>query len=216
MLPFNLTETLKYGIIGFGAIMGILAFLLLTREQKKEIPNQKILNSIYIYMAFAIILLFIGILSDTLKANNKDKELTKEVEFKSGFSKNALNGTFVVTGVDVDFPSENFKIPRHKYGGDLEIREEGNQIIVEGVLNTYDALTDSLKGKGGAIFKSIGTINNNYVAGQYFYGTQKVNGFGTMILKFSNSTNEGKMYCLFRTTSGNADIGLAEMKLKRK
>ena len=214
MLPFNLPETLKYGIIGFGAIMGILAFLLLTREQKKKIPSQKMLTSIYVYMGFSIILLFIGLLSDSLKY--KENQLTKVVDFKSGFSKDALNGTFTVIGNDVDFPSEAFKTPRHKYGGEFEIKEEGNQIVVEGVLNTYNALTDSLKGTGGAIFKSVGTINNNYVAGQYFYGTKKVNGFGTMILKFSNSTNEGKMYCLFRTTSGSADIGLAEMRLKRK
>jgi hypothetical protein len=61
LLPINIPEILKYGVIGLGAIMALLAFWLLQGEQKKAHPRKLMLRSIYIFMLFSILLVFLGL-----------------------------------------------------------------------------------------------------------------------------------------------------------
>lgn len=59
----NFPEFLKYGVIGLGAILAILAFYLLSAEQRKQSPRKAILRSIHFFMIFAIGLIVAGVLA---------------------------------------------------------------------------------------------------------------------------------------------------------
>ena len=52
---------LSLGGIGLGFFLGVFAFRLLSLEQKKKEPRQRILNATYTFMAFSIILVCLGI-----------------------------------------------------------------------------------------------------------------------------------------------------------
>lgn len=62
-LPFDIPEALKYGIIGFGAILSTFTFFLLRGEQQKKEPSGKMLRAIYVFMSFSILLILFGLLS---------------------------------------------------------------------------------------------------------------------------------------------------------
>ncbi|WP_210428798.1 hypothetical protein, partial [Klebsiella oxytoca] len=54
---------LGYGINGLGFLLDFLGYLLIRREQNRERPNMSILNSLYIFMGFSILLSVIGLTS---------------------------------------------------------------------------------------------------------------------------------------------------------
>jgi hypothetical protein len=62
-LPFDIPAILKFGIIGFGSILAILTFWLLSAEQKKANPRRSILMAIYVFMVFSIIMVVFGLLA---------------------------------------------------------------------------------------------------------------------------------------------------------
>lgn len=62
-LPFNIPDILKFGIIGLGAIMALLAFWLLRGEQHKPQPRKLMLTAIYVFMGFSILLTLFGFFS---------------------------------------------------------------------------------------------------------------------------------------------------------
>lgn len=64
-LPINIPEILKFGIIGLGAIMAILAFWLLRGEQSKRQPRPLMIKSIYVFMGFSFLLTILGLFSST-------------------------------------------------------------------------------------------------------------------------------------------------------
>jgi hypothetical protein len=72
-LPFNIPEILKFGIIGLGAIMAILSFWLLRNEQDKPQPRKAILHSIYIFMAFSLLLTITGMLAPAISRSTTTK-----------------------------------------------------------------------------------------------------------------------------------------------
>jgi hypothetical protein len=63
----RLLEALQYGMIGFGAILAILAYVLLYREQRKNPPRSKMLQAIYVFMGFAIVLALVGFASEYIE-----------------------------------------------------------------------------------------------------------------------------------------------------
>lgn len=204
-------EILKYGIIGLGAILAFLSYLLLTQEQKKSEPRSQILTATYVFMTFSILLILLGIFSDWSHSNQLP---TKVVPSTTGFPKGALNGSYIVDGTDIDLPSENFKTPRHHYKGEFEISGQDGQLIMQGDMQTLNAINDSLLGT--STITSYLTINNNYVGGYYTNINQRINGFGTVFLKFNNAATIAAGYFIFRTTTGAAEIGNARFTLTRK
>lgn len=63
-------EFLKYGAIGLSFLLAFLAFHLLYKEQNKKTPNKQIINSIYLFMLFSLVLCLIGFSLDFFKENN--------------------------------------------------------------------------------------------------------------------------------------------------
>jgi hypothetical protein len=205
-------EILKYGIIGLGAILAFLAYLLLTQEQRKPKPRRQILTATYVFMSFSLLLIGLGVFSDW---SHSTQYLTKPATpGTTGFPKGALNGSYSVEGTDIELPSENFKTPRHHYKGEFQISEQDGLVILEGDLQTLYASNDSLRGVSR--IKATLTINNNYVGGSYTNINQRINGFGIVLLKFNNAATIGNGYFIFRTTTGDAEIGNAKFKLTRK
>lgn len=204
-------EILRYGIIGLGAILAFLAYSLLIQEQRKPKPRRQILTATYIFMAFSLLLIGLGIFSDWSKAN---KVHIEPVNMSTGFPDRALNGSYLVEGADIDLISENFKTPRHHYKGEFQIFMQDGQVIMEGDLQTLHAQNDSLKGVSR--IRAVLTINNNYVGGSYTNINQRINGFGAVLLKFNNAATIANGYFIFRTTTGNAEIGNAKFTLTRK
>ncbi len=60
-LPIDIPEILKFGIIGLGAIMAVLAFWLLKGEQSKTQPRKLMIKSIYFFMVFSFLLVLLGL-----------------------------------------------------------------------------------------------------------------------------------------------------------
>lgn len=86
---------------------------------------------------------------------------------------------------------------------------------MQGEMQTLDAANkDSLLGI--STITSYLTINNNYVGGYYTNVNQRINGFGTVFLKFNNAATIASGYFIFRTTTGTAEIGNARFTLTRK
>lgn len=67
----NVVEILQVGVIGLGFLLAVLAYHLLTKEQKQDTPRSVIINSIYVFMFFSIVLCVIGILSQNERFNDK-------------------------------------------------------------------------------------------------------------------------------------------------
>ncbi|MCB0283624.1 MAG: hypothetical protein KDF60_13650 [Calditrichaeota bacterium] len=55
----NVYDILGYGVIGLGFLLAVLAFRLLSAEQKRD-PRQEIIRAIYIFMVFSVVLCIIG------------------------------------------------------------------------------------------------------------------------------------------------------------
>lgn len=66
---------LTYGALGVVLALAILTFRLLSAEQKMNPPRKQILRAIYIFMAFALIVMFIGIVAEFLKNPDNVKNL---------------------------------------------------------------------------------------------------------------------------------------------
>ncbi len=60
MIP-ELSSFLKYGLIGLGGIVSVLAFYLITQEQKKKQSHRSTSNLIYAFMIFGIVICIIGL-----------------------------------------------------------------------------------------------------------------------------------------------------------
>lgn len=59
----DIVEILQIGVIGLGFLLALLAYHLLTKEQKQKVPRTNILRSIYVFMFFSIALCLIGVFS---------------------------------------------------------------------------------------------------------------------------------------------------------
>lgn len=59
----NIADILQYGVIGLGFLLAVLAYRLLSSEQRVKIPRKKMLYSIYVFMLFSVTLCVIGFYS---------------------------------------------------------------------------------------------------------------------------------------------------------
>jgi hypothetical protein len=66
-----MSEYLKYGAIGLGLALAVLAFLLLQREQKVARPRKEIVKTIYVFMGFALFLSVAGFLLEYAKSSQE-------------------------------------------------------------------------------------------------------------------------------------------------
>ncbi|WP_247237387.1 hypothetical protein [Telluribacter sp. SYSU D00476] len=80
LLP-ELPNFLKYGLIGLGAIVLVLAYFLLRSEQNKRSRKSSTINGIYAFMALGVVLMLIGLISPN---NNKEQSSTITLEGSSG------------------------------------------------------------------------------------------------------------------------------------
>ncbi len=92
MENLDLGKLLGYGAIGLGCILAVLAYLLLRSEQRVQEPRPRILTSIYVFMAFSLVMTTLGFLSEyatdarstaltmQLQANrSRDREIAKSL-----------------------------------------------------------------------------------------------------------------------------------------
>jgi len=66
-ISLQLPQILKYGIIGLGALLGILTYFLISKEQSSRLDRPRLVTTIYVFMAFSIILILIGTFTETQK-----------------------------------------------------------------------------------------------------------------------------------------------------
>src|ERR1700761_8938825 len=85
-IPLQIPEILKYGIIGLGALLGILTYFLLSKEQGNKIVRPSMLTAIYVFMGFSIILIIFGLL-----APNKDNAIQQSSQDPTTLAINRLS-----------------------------------------------------------------------------------------------------------------------------
>jgi hypothetical protein len=66
---------LGYGISGLGLALAILAYRLLSNEQKIGGPRSRILTSIYVFMTFSLALTAAGLIFELKKLNTNNESL---------------------------------------------------------------------------------------------------------------------------------------------
>lgn len=69
----DVVSILQIGVIGLGFLLAVLAYHLLTKEQKQDKPRSEILKSVYIFMFFSVVLCVVGIVSQVfdIKGDNE-------------------------------------------------------------------------------------------------------------------------------------------------
>src|ERR1700736_1250149 len=67
MSNIDVPQVLSYGVAGLGFLLASLACWLVSREQKKSAPDPKMLNAVYIFMAFSILVCLIELASELFK-----------------------------------------------------------------------------------------------------------------------------------------------------
>ena len=71
----DVLKILQIGVIGLGFLLAVLAYHLLTKEQKQDTPRSDILKSIYVFMSFSVVLCVIGIVSQVIDMNKESHPL---------------------------------------------------------------------------------------------------------------------------------------------
>ena len=67
MDKFNIVQILSVGVIGLGFLLAIMAYNLLSKEQKKDIPREPLLKAISKFMAFSLAMALIGVGSELIR-----------------------------------------------------------------------------------------------------------------------------------------------------
>jgi hypothetical protein len=84
METLNFSSLLAYGAIGLGCILAVLAYFLLRREQDQQKPRKQILTSVYVFMAFSLVLTCLGfgaeLWKDSASRNSKSGQRITEVQ----------------------------------------------------------------------------------------------------------------------------------------
>ena len=66
----DLGGLLRYGAIGLGLALSVLAFLLLRTEQKQAKPRRQILTAVYVFMSFSLLLSVGGFVSEYVRSQS--------------------------------------------------------------------------------------------------------------------------------------------------
>jgi len=93
----NVVDILQIGVIGLGFLLAVLAYHLLTKEQKQNPPRSVILNSIYVFMFFSVVLCVIGIFSQIERFNDGQKENKTSHQEKYAIKNNNKNILYIPT-----------------------------------------------------------------------------------------------------------------------
>jgi len=64
-----MTSYLAYGAVGLGLALAVLAYRLLTKEQDMKTPRQMLVNAIYVFMGFSLVLTGAGFVSEYVKSD---------------------------------------------------------------------------------------------------------------------------------------------------
>ncbi len=75
-----MSEYLRYGAIGLGLALAVLAFLLLQQEQKIAKPRKEIIKTIYVFMGFALVLSIFGFSLEHFKSSQEAAQLGNSTE----------------------------------------------------------------------------------------------------------------------------------------
>ena len=211
MNVLQLTDALKYGFIGLGAVLAILSYFLITKEQKKAKPSKQILGAVYVFMFFSVLLMVLGIVG-----NNSTKKETHIIDIKSGFSEGALNGTWNLRAMDTTvMNNRDFKSPTFGYAGKFDLSEKNGEIYFKGTMQRKTLqLVDTLS-EDVLQFEAHGPINNNYVSAQYYIKDLRSNGFGCILVRFNNAGNSAVVYFLYRPSRSDEPFGFRYGELTR-
>jgi len=80
ILP-HLSNFLKYGLTGLGAIVAVLAFFLLKNEQNRSPKRVSTINGIYAFMVFGIAIIIIGLFAPREgSANSNRNKQTHDIQ----------------------------------------------------------------------------------------------------------------------------------------
>lgn len=74
----DVLKILQIGVVGLGFLLAVLAYLLLTKEQKQDTPRTDILKSIYVFMSFSVVLCIIGGVSQVIDMDKSDRHPAPE------------------------------------------------------------------------------------------------------------------------------------------
>ncbi len=72
----SVVKVLQIGVIGLGFLLAVLAYNLLTKEQKQSNPRSDILKSVYVFMSFSVVLCIIGIISQLFDIKDGNTNLS--------------------------------------------------------------------------------------------------------------------------------------------
>lgn len=79
-----MADYLKYGAVGLCAILALLSYFLLQREQSKDNVRDNMVSTIYVFMAFSLVLAIMGFGSElyTSSVNTIHQEEIQAIENK--------------------------------------------------------------------------------------------------------------------------------------
>ena len=115
MFDIKVYEILSYGVIGLGFLLAVLAYRLLTREQRRDEPREPMIRAIYTFMAFSAVLCLLGIAGELLKLNSNNNNSAIRtpaqhwikftgIEFDSGVPATFYRVIMEVDGVEYSYP----------------------------------------------------------------------------------------------------------------
>ncbi len=92
MKNIDVVAILQYGVIGLGFLLALLSYHLLRKEQAHEPPRRPIINAIYAFMSFSVILCLVGLLSERLSEILGTKSAIPHIQIVSGLQKQIEDG----------------------------------------------------------------------------------------------------------------------------
>lgn len=224
-IPIELPEILKYGIIGLGALLAVLAYFLITKEQNSTNERPKLISSIYAYMVFSIALIIIGAVAETQKKSFDAKvaRLASDSSVnslsKAEKSDNFFLGTWKGTGKDlINYGYKDSLNDGYTYDFNFTFSIDTiNRIHLEG---TYTGIpktpgTPALKPR---FITGFCIKDNEYLRLVYDSHPQKNNlsrGFGVMIFQFLPSNEDAKGFYSARSAKTGALVNGAFVLYKR-
>ncbi|UFW82990.1 hypothetical protein BjapCC829_23685 [Bradyrhizobium barranii] len=115
----ELGKLLGYGISGLGLALAILAYMLLSAEQKITKPRRQMITAIYVFMSFSLILTGVGLTFEL-------KRLAYEEQAKEGSS------TTLPAGASDQLWYDVLKATRQKFVGQAPSKEYGRGYLNPG------------------------------------------------------------------------------------
>ena len=82
-----MADFLRYGAIGLGLALAVLAFQLLQREQKVPRPRMSIIKTIYVFLGFALVLSALGFALEYAKFTQESARASAAVASTSALNR---------------------------------------------------------------------------------------------------------------------------------